>query len=463
MTAPIRQVVQMTIQNPDASIPLIIPVEVVCNTSDADLERNIRASSQLPLKWVAWAEPHDRAAIMCGGGASLADHVGIINGLEGDVFAMNGASAYLSERGVPIDFQVIADAKRETSQLVDKGAKEHLFASQVHADTIAAAGHPPTLWHLETGNVEAYFPPEKVSAGGYCLIGGGAAVGNSALCVAYAKGYRTFHIFGFDSCHSSNNRSHAYDQPMNDLIPCVDVSWAGRTFKASVAMKAQAEKFQITAQALEQAGCTLHVYGEGLLQSMWRTPPENLTERDKYRTLWQFDLYRLNSPGEEAVDTFLEVAKPRSDDGIIIDFGCGTGRAALKLDALGFDVMLVDFADNCRDEEAMTLPFLEWDLTQPCPLSAKTGFCSDVMEHIPTDDVDQVIYTIMGSARRVFFQISTVADDFGQIVHQKLHNTVMPHAWWADKLAAMGFALDWQEEGLTASRFLVRNLSDRKN
>lgn len=459
MTRPSNQVVQMTFQNPGATMPLIVPVMLLCNTPDEEIERNIRTNTaRADLQWVGGLEAHDRIAVVVGGGPSVADDLDKIRALGGDIYATNAASKFLRGHGIPVDYQVIADAKEETATLVDSGARGHLFASQCNPATINAVAHP-RLWHLEIGNVERLFPEERVAKGGYALVGSETTVGNAALCLVFAKGYRKIHIFGFDSCHK-DGRSHAYDQPLNLFMPGIDVEWGGRKFYASLAMKAQAETFQMISLALKQNGCELHVYGDGLLQTMYRTPADSLTEREKYRTLWQFDGYRQTSPGEATVPTFLEVAKP---DGTIIDFGCGTGRAALAMKAAGHDVVLLDFADNCRDEEAMGLPFLEWDLTQPCVLRAPFGFCSDVMEHIPPADVDTVIRNIMGAADAVFFQISTTDDIFGIIVHATLHNTIRPHDWWVERFTALGFVIEWQEDGDSDSRFYVRNLSDRTN
>lgn len=457
MTAPLNEVVQMKYQNPHASAPLFVPVLVLCNTSDADLERNIRHNTALTRPWIAQAPPHDGIAVMVGGGGSVVEHLDEIADLRGTIFAMNAASRYLRGNGIPVDYQVIGDAKAETASLVDPAAGAHLFASQVHPDTMAKAD--AFVWHLDIANVESFFPEERRKRGGYALIGGGAAVGNSALCLAYTMGFRTFHIFGYDSCHW-RGKSHAYDQPMNRFIPTTDVEWAGRTFHASIAMKAQAEKFQVTGQALQQAGCTLHVHGDGLLQAMWNTPRDSLPERDKYRLLWQFDGYRDYSPGEEAVEAFLAQVKP---DGLVIDFGCGTGRASIKLAKAGLDVFLIDFADNCRDEEAQALPFLEWDLSKPIPVSAPYGICADVMEHIPTDQVEAVIANIMVSAEKVFFQIATREDEFGAVIHQTLHHTVQPHEWWAGVLGRHGKIVS-DEIAPGVSRFILqRTLSERTN
>jgi SAM-dependent methyltransferase len=455
MARPTTTVVQMPWQNPHASAPLILPVLVVCNTSDAELERNIAANAALPLPWVGFQPAHGKVAVMVGGGPSMADHLYDIHDWQmqgATVFAMNAASMFLREAGIAVDYQVLADAKPETAELVDPWAKHHLVASQVDAATMARAERT-TLWHLcidET--MDRLFPVERRKAGGYALIGGGAAVGNSAMCLAYVMGYRRFEVYGYDSSHRGD-ASHAYDQPMNRFIPVAEVQWAGKTYRASVAMKAQAEKFQITGQALKNEGCAIHVHGNGLLPAMWNTRAEDLEECDKYRRMWSTDSYRNVSPGEEIVPLILDKLRPA---GLVLDFGCGTGRASLALARAGLDVLLIDFADNCRDEEAMGLPFLEWDLTRPLPPHAHYGICTDVMEHLPPESVDVALANIMAAADRVFFQISTTEDDMGVLIDQTLHLTVRPHAWWRERLAALG-AIEWEDDQTVASLFIVRS------
>lgn len=452
MTAPKYEVVHKRIHNPDASAPLIIPILVVSNTTDEDLARNIRANAALDLPWLAAHDAHDRQAIMVGGGPSAANYLDDMRALKaagGVIFAMNGASRWLQRHGIRPDYQVICDAKPETATLVDPYAKAHIFASQVNPETMRAV-EQPTVWHLGAEEIETLFPVPRKVRGGYVILGGGASVGNSALCVAYALGFRTMHLYGYDSSHR-DGESHAYRQAMNDWIPTVDVEWAGKTYTTSVAMKAQAEKFQITAGQLKQMGCTISVYGDGLLQHMYTTPPENLSERDKYRTMWQFDIYRAVAPGELVVDAFEAVVKP---DGLVIDFGCGTGRAILELHKRGHDVLGIDFADNCRDHEALALPFLEWDLTHPCPARGAAGLCTDVMEHIPPKDVDTVLTNIFEAVPRAFFQISTIEDLGGLLIGAPLHLSVHPHAWWREKLERFGRIVD-EAEHPEASIFYV--------
>lgn len=454
MGAPKNEIMQMEYQNPDASMPLFIPVLVICNTPDEELERNIRANAAKPLEWLKSHPPHDEVAVMVGGGPSAKDDIDTIKHLKSQgakIFAMNAASGWLSNKGVDVDYQCIIDAKEETSALIDYKAKCHLFGSQVHPKTMDSV-ESPVVWHLEIGEIEQYFPEDRKKKGGYVLLGGGASVGNSALCAAYALGYREIHIFGYDSSYR-NDDSHAYEQPMNRFIPTIETEWNGKKYKVSVAMKAQAEKFQLTSRSLIEMGCNLLVHGEGLLQDMFFTDYHSLTEQQKYQYMWQFDIYRQCSPGERVVDFFIETFKP---EGMVIDFGCGTGRAALRMREKGLNVFLIDFADNCRDEEAQSLPFIQWDLTSPIPQSAEYGFCTDVMEHIPPEDVEFVIKNIMNAATHVFFQISTVDDDMGEAIGEPLHLTVKNHSWWKELFNCRGHSILWEEEQEMASLFYVR-------
>ena len=456
MSRPTTTIVQMPIRNPDAQNDLIFNVLVVCNTPDEQLTSNILYNAARDLKWVAFQEAHDRIAVLCGGGPSLADHLDEIRSYKQNgatIFAMNAASQFLRENGIEPDAQVMADAKPESVGLYDPDCKMHYIASQCDRKMFEQPGHV-ILWHLAISeDMDKYFPRERVKAGGYALVGGGAAVGNSALCLSYVLGYRTMHLYGYDSSHRED-ASHAYDQPMNRFIPTVGVEWGGKLYKSSVAMKAQAEKFQITGQALKQEGCSIYVHGDGLLPAMWNTDASDMTMRDKYRLLWLTDMYRAGSPAEQLIPIILHALEP---DSMVIDFGCGTGRASLELSKRGLPVFLIDFADNCRDEEAINLPFLEWDLTHPMPPSAEYGICCDVMEHIPEEDVRKVISNIMQSATKVFFSISTIHDICGSMIHDDLHVTVKPHEWWREMLQNEG-TIEWEQQRREVSLFVVKRI-----
>lgn len=435
--------------NPGASMPLTLPVNVICNTSDEDIYDNIRANSRLDKTWIRHAHPHEGVAVLCGSGPSLADSLNEIKRMAasgGVVFAMNGAAKFLHERGMLADYQVILDAREETANLIGP-AKRHLFASQVHPECFRRVPEAD-LWQLQVGGIDDLLPEYTK---GYALIGGAASVGNTATCLAFAMGFRNLQIYGYDSSHRDGN-GHAFHQKMNDGDPCAYVDFNGKTYLVSLTMKLQAERFQDTAAALIASGCKIEVHGDGLLPAMFNAPKEILEESEKYARMWALPAYRDFSPGEECVGKFLEIVKP---SGTVIDFGCGTGRASLKMKAAGLDVVLVDFTDNSRDQAAMALPFVRCDLTKSIPLSAGYGFCADVMEHIPTDDVGTVIRNVMASAETVFFQISTVHDVMGGAINQTLHLTVRPSEWWRETFERAGYSVTWEEETENAASFVV--------
>lgn len=440
--------------NPEATAPLVLPVHVICNTSDEDLHANISINARRPGKWVMQREAHDGVALLCGSGPSLADHLDEIRArvdAGATLFAMNGAARFLADQGLLPDWQVIIDPRPITAGLVGP-AKGHLFASQVHPSCFDRAPEA-VVWHLQIEGIDALLPAYGEP---FSLLGGAASVGNTATVLAYALGYRDLHLYGYDSSHRGE-ASHAFRQPINDGDPCALVLFNGREYLTSLTMKLQAERFQQTGRLLVEAGCKIAVHGDGLLPDMWNTPPEDLIEKDKYERMWSLPGYRNLAPGEDAAARFLEVVRP---SGVVIDFGCGTGRGGLALAKAGLDVVLVDFASNCRDTQAMALPFVELDLTKPMPVRGDYGYCTDVMEHIPRDKVADVIRNIMTCAPVVFFQIATVPDNFGAAINQVLHLTVEPGAWWRDLFCSFGHAASIISEDNVCVQILVRRQAD---
>ena len=191
--------------------------------------------------------------------------------------------------------------------------------------------------------------------------------------------------------------------------------------------------------------------------------PINNPEADKYQKMWSHEEYRRFSPGEKVAQLFLEKAAPNRGD-TVIDFGAGTGRAAFQLAVFGgVHVTMVDFADNCLDDDirqmlttqAQTMRFVLADLEKNIPVSAKYGLCTDVMEHIPEDKVDIVLNNILRSANEVFFQISCIQDGCGRLIGEVLHLTVKSYEWWMEKFREHKATIHWSHNSGGEAIFYV--------
>ena len=201
---------------------------------------------------------------------------------------------------------------------------------------------------------------------------------------------------------------------------------------------------------------------------------ERPAEQDIYTRLWDTEAYRRVSPGENCVHEFLMQARPVVGS-TILDLGCGTGRAGLLLAlpppaGANMTVTFVDFTDNCLDPEIKqalstqphALKFVQADLTEKLPVVASYGFCADVLEHIPTEQVNNVLNNCLMACQHVFFQISTVQDVFGGVVGHPLHLTVKPYEWWLEQFKMRDCVIHWSRDNGSSCMFYVSAWVDGK-
>lgn len=197
---------------------------------------------------------------------------------------------------------------------------------------------------------------------------------------------------------------------------------------------------------------TTEVGGMGYAPKVIIKPYTPNPEIARYEKIWERPEYREVAPGEMTAMTFLQQARVEKDSECI-DFGCGTGRGALMLAALGgMKVTMVDFAKNCLDPEVRQacetqpdrIKFVVRDLNKTLPFHAAYGYCVDVMEHIPTSDVPKVLRNILSSANHVFFSIALFDDMHGKNLSDgPLHLTVKPASWWLEQMTQLGAVIHW--------------------
>jgi hypothetical protein len=126
----------------------------------------------------------------------------------------------------------------------------------------------------------------------------------------------------------------------------------------------------------------------------------------------------------DALVRFAEEIDARS----AIDFGCGKCLQYRDIDgwsleaALGFEVVKYDPAVPERD----TLPTTPADLL----------FCTDVMEHIPAQDIDYVVAQMSALAiKGMFITVATYPAKKTLPNGHNAHVTIKPAEWWQDRFA----------------------------
>jgi 2-polyprenyl-3-methyl-5-hydroxy-6-metoxy-1,4-benzoquinol methylase len=165
-------------------------------------------------------------------------------------------------------------------------------------------------------------------------------------------------------------------------------------------------------------------------------------ERIKYEKVWTtIEAYNQSSPGLDLADKAIKIFKEYKVKSVI-DAGCGTGKVLKKFYEAGFLTRGIDITFKAWDEEISgSLPIALlmnevclWDL--PHWMKAFDAiYCIDVMEHIPEEKVEAVIDNLADRCNKIaIFQIAMFKDRFGDLIGERLHLTIKPKEWWAEKI-----------------------------
>ena len=414
------------------------------NTDMETIERQITANVMRDIPWLCRGELKSGPLSIVGGGPSLSRHWHQLMAGGTDIMALNNAYAYLTERDIVPDYFMLLDARPENVEFLRDARPQtvHYIAAQAHPDVFERLACLDTRLYLTNHpfiieNAHEWRAPNN---GPKVIIHGTVGtVGIKALALGYALGYREFHLYGYDSSYEGDAH-HAFTQTLNDSATKMEVFLGSTRYVTSASMAHQAAEFPAFAQDLvANHGCQITLKCDGLLPDFVRAGnargeiPLEKRERDKYERMWQVDQYRKAAPGEHHVRAAID-ALGIEKGATVIDFGCGTGRGAAKMQALGMNVTGVDFAANCLDA-GVSIPFVKaclWDMPE---MMADFGYCTDVMEHIPSNCVSDVLAGIAARCRYgAYFNIDTEADNLGGIIGHKLHLTVASADAWAEML-----------------------------
>jgi SAM-dependent methyltransferase len=199
-------------------------------------------------------------------------------------------------------------------------------------------------------------------------------------------------------------------------------------------------------------------------------------EAQTYGDVWSgLDHYGDHAPGEGWAMPFAQVTGAR-EGASLLDAGCGSGKGAVALRVLGFDVAMCDITKEGLTEIAEDIPFVHaciWHDLRPVAYLANLSrknvnaddadrvdwvYCCDVMEHLPKEYTMLAIRNMIDVARcGVFLAITFVPDHFGAMLGRPLHQTVESFVWWRDRLAELGTVVE-ARDCLNSGIFVVKGI-----
>lgn len=276
---------EVKIFDPNKVSEITFPADINCNVSDDQIIYHVAHNIRLMLPQV---KPHTAnnniVALVCGG-PSLVTHEKELVQAAWDgakVVCVNGAYRWCIERNIRPSAMVMLDARKFNVRFVDQDVPgcRYLLASQCHPEAFRITHNRDVLiWHAcSSGQSELDMLNEYYF--NRCFpVTIGTTVAIRAISLLRMLGFKSFDIFGLDSCWI-DTAHHAYQQSENDKDQRISV-WLrpkGRDdfsaqFICSPWMMKQADDFQ---RLIRERGndFRLNVRGDGLIASMLRIAAE---------------------------------------------------------------------------------------------------------------------------------------------------------------------------------------------
>jgi hypothetical protein len=201
------------------------------------------------------------ASIVCYG-PSLADTWKLI---KRPIVTVSGAHDYLVRRGIVPDFHVDCDPREHKARMLQNPQAKtiYLMATVCHPKYWEVLkGRQVRLWHLINGDdlETVAWVMQNHPEGANSMIGGGSSVGQRAMNVMAALGYRRFKIHGMDCSFTTDRHAGAHLGKEQAKIMVKAGNRVFQTTKQMLQAAIEMEQF-ITTQDAEIA-----FFGDGLMQ-----------------------------------------------------------------------------------------------------------------------------------------------------------------------------------------------------
>lgn len=283
----------------------LAPLKILarCVADFPTIRGNVEYCAKLGIKFfIPTLEPHGLEAVLVGSGPSVRDQVKNLQKKYREAgprsrymfFGIKGGHDFLLENGMNPHFGIAVDPlERIHKENFLKKAVEckYFIASQCHPtlfDSLIARGEQVIIWHLLTDNLLKWSQEEGSPIFQHYFIPGGSTSGLRSIVLAYAMGFRKFHLYGYDCCLSlakPNDKKPTLRKVNGEICDGKDEKdrekaievFVGegtdrRGFWADRAMASQCTEYQQLLKSMQKDHdpFTVRAYGQGMIQHINR-------------------------------------------------------------------------------------------------------------------------------------------------------------------------------------------------
>lgn len=410
--------------------------------------QNLRTNLKRDLPNVKGEKEHDRIMVMVCGGPTAKLFLEEIRekNLDPryDVFCSNKTHDWLIENGIKPHCQFIIDPKPGKIKDVQNPVEgvKYIIAAQCHPDVFEALKGYDVHRIVSCSGTKAKcgLADHQIAAAileedSYTNLFGGTMAGLRAMNLGETLGYLTVEFYGFDSCFFEYDEHgqpihYSYFKPRAEDIYETETT-DGRRWLTTPVFASQARQYLKWKHRLEWMKFVIH--GDSFTAALDRL--DDIAQKRDHNRRFSENHIEENAKLIQDKENFAQIGKNFAGDAAILagqivrkygpqtllDYGCGKGLLVKMLPQIeGLTVKMYD-------------PAVPEYSAEPEP--ADIVICTDVLEHIELDCIENVLDHLQELTKKVCF--CTIAQGPSQNRYsdgRNVHLIIKDAEWWYPKL-----------------------------
>jgi 2-polyprenyl-3-methyl-5-hydroxy-6-metoxy-1,4-benzoquinol methylase len=254
----------------------------IINTQIEEVRANVKHNIAQGYKQAEPHETNNREVIILGGGPSMNRHIEEIRQKREEgaaLVCLNGAYNWALNNGLTPSAMIMVDARGFNERFTQRSIPNciYMLASQCSPKALENVPKEQVLlWHTTAEMIRDELNAQYEVWWG---IPGGSTVLLRALPLLRLLGFKSFHLYGCDSCLDEDKFHHAFSQPENDKDITLPVNVDGRIFYCHPWMVSQAQEFMDIIRFMGEE-MELEVHGDGLLSWILETGARELDKQE---------------------------------------------------------------------------------------------------------------------------------------------------------------------------------------